>query len=182
MRIKTVVKRTLSAAGFELRRITEDERRIMDRAFASAIRLHSYSKSQFLQDIFVLAVLREKRNGFFVEFGAFEGITSSNTYMLEKMFGWTGILAEPSRTFAPMALANRSSCAFDSRCVWSATGESVPFTETTEIGEFELSTVTQFAQSDCYDRSRAVEYQVETVSLATCWSKITLRRRSTTYH
>jgi FkbM family methyltransferase len=162
-KIKTVVKRTLSAAEFELRRITEDERRITDRAFACAIHYHSYSKSQFLQDIFVLAVLREKRDGFFVEFGAFDGITLSNTYMLEKMFGWSGILAEPSRTDAPMVLANRSSCAFDSRCIWSATGESVSFTETTEIGG--LSTMTQFAQSDHWDRSRAVEYRVETVSL-----------------
>jgi hypothetical protein len=67
-KIKTVVKRTLSAAEFELRRIT-------DRAFAGAIHYHSYSKSQLLQDVFVLAVLREKRNGFFVEFGAFDGIT-----------------------------------------------------------------------------------------------------------
>jgi FkbM family methyltransferase len=162
-KIKTVVKRTLSAAEFELRRITEDERRITDRAFAGAIHYHSYSKSQLLQDVFVLAVLREKRNGFFVEFGAFDGITFEQHLLLEKKLGWTGILAEPNRTFAPMVLANRSSCAVDSRCVWSATGESVPFTETTELRE--LSTVTQFAQSDHWDRSRAVEYQVETVSL-----------------
>jgi FkbM family methyltransferase len=111
-----------------------------------------------------LAVLREKRNGFFVEFGAFDGITLSNTYMLERQFGWTGILSEPNRTFAPQVLANRSSCAVDSRCIWSATGEMIPFTETTEQGEF--STVTQFRQSDSHDRTKApIEYQVETVSL-----------------
>jgi FkbM family methyltransferase len=166
MGIKTATKRALSAAGFELRRITGDERRITDRAFACAIEYHSYSKSEFLQDIFVLAALRQRRNGFFVEFGAFDGITWSNTYMLEKKLGWAGILAEPNRTFAREVLANRPSCVFDSRCVWSATGDTISFTETTECRE--LSTVTQFAQSDYHDRTKKnpIEYQVETISLA----------------
>jgi hypothetical protein len=92
-----------------------------------------------------VAAPNEKRNGFFVEFGAFDGITA-NTYMLEKEFGWTGILSEPNRTFATKVLANLSSCAIDSRWVWSTTGETIPFTETTDRAE--LSTVTQFAQSD----------------------------------
>jgi hypothetical protein len=154
MGIKTVAKNALQAAGFELLRThTADGRRIAAPAFACAVRYHFHSKSQLLQDIFVLAALGQRRNGFFVEFGASDGITLSNTYMLEKEFGWTGILSEPNRTFAPKARANRSSCAVDSRCVWSATGETVLFTETTEYGE--LSTVTQFAQSDHNDRTKA---------------------------
>ena len=40
--------------------------------------------SQFLQDLFVLAVLDQKKNGFFVEFGGMDGITGSNTLILEK--------------------------------------------------------------------------------------------------
>jgi FkbM family methyltransferase len=84
--------------------------------------------------------------------------------VLEKEFGWTGILCEPNRTFAPQLLANRPACAVDNRCVWSMTGETIAFTETTDCGE--LSTATQFAQSDSYDRTKApIEYQVETVSL-----------------
>lgn len=161
MVLKSVVKGALRAAGYELRRTSTD---LSPQILECAIQHHSYSKSQLLQDIFVLTVLREKRNGFFVEFGAGDGVNFSNTYMLEKKFGWTGILAEPNRTSCPKVATNRS-CAVDSRCVWSATGETVSFTETTECGE--LSTISQFAQCDCHDRGmkRPIEYQVKTVSL-----------------
>jgi hypothetical protein len=84
---------------------------------------------------------------------AFDGITLSNTYMLEEKFGWTGIVCEPNRTFAPQLLGNRPSCAVDSRCVWSVTGETIAFTETTDCGE--LSTVTQFTHSDSYDSNQS---------------------------
>jgi FkbM family methyltransferase len=161
------------------RRITEEERKNLNfinflcsanggselarRFVGDAVQYLSYSKSQLLQDIFVLAALRERRGGFFVEFGASDGISLSNTYMLEKEFGWSGILSEPNRTFTPKLAANRPLCAVDSRCVWSATGETVSFTETTEHPG--LSTVTQFAECDFHDRSQAVCYPVETVSL-----------------
>ena len=53
-------------------------------------------KSQINQDIFVLYTLDWKREGYFVEFGATNGIDLSNTYLLEKNFGWKGILSEPN--------------------------------------------------------------------------------------
>jgi hypothetical protein len=46
------------------------------------------SKSETRQDLFVLEQLNFKRGGFFVEFGATNGIDISNTYLLEKEFGW----------------------------------------------------------------------------------------------
>ena len=55
------------------------------------------SKAQIFQDIFVLFMTNEKKGGYFVEFGATNGVTLSNTYLLEKSFGWEGILAEPAR-------------------------------------------------------------------------------------
>ncbi|XP_076050463.1 protein Star-like [Oratosquilla oratoria] len=39
-------------------------------------------------------ILGEKRNGFFVECGALDGETRSNTLVFEKKFGWSGILIE----------------------------------------------------------------------------------------
>jgi len=42
-----------------------------------------------------------KRNGFFVEAGANDGFTQSNTYWLERFRGWRGILVEPMPTYIP---------------------------------------------------------------------------------
>ena len=56
----------------------------------------SKSKSQLRQDLFVLSRLNFKRGGYYVEFGATNGIDLNNTYLLETEFGWDGILAEPA--------------------------------------------------------------------------------------
>jgi hypothetical protein len=59
---------------------------------------HFYdSSSQICQDLWVLFMTAGIKDGFFVEFGATNGITLSNTYLLERNFGWKGILAEPAR-------------------------------------------------------------------------------------
>lgn len=47
--------------------------------------------SQAYQDIFILMALNGKRNGTFVEIGAMDGQTISNTFLIEKYFDWTGI-------------------------------------------------------------------------------------------
>lgn len=53
-------------------------------------------QSQASQDVFALVANGFKRGGYFVEFGATNGKSISNTYVLEKEFGWTGIVAEPA--------------------------------------------------------------------------------------
>jgi len=50
--------------------------------------------SQLNQDLWVLDTLKHKRNGIFVDVGAFDGINLSNTYLLEKEHGWNGICIE----------------------------------------------------------------------------------------
>jgi len=52
-------------------------------------------KSQHHQDEFIISYFKGKRNGVFVDIGAHDGITLSNTYVLEKELGWTGICIEP---------------------------------------------------------------------------------------
>ena len=44
-------------------------------------------KSQHKQDEFIVNYFKEKRNGVFVDIGAHDGITLSNTYILEKEYG-----------------------------------------------------------------------------------------------
>ncbi len=123
----------------------------------------SLSKSQLFQDIFAVFCNNGKKNGFFVEFGATDGISLSNTYLLEKNFAWRGILAEPARRWHSDLKKNRTA-AIDTRCVWSESNKSLPFVEA-EIGE--LSTLTQFSDCDSHAASRksGTRYKVKTVSL-----------------
>ena len=53
------------------------------------------SHAQFFQDLWVVYESKGLKDGFFVEFGAMDGVSLSNSYYLEKTFGWRGILAEP---------------------------------------------------------------------------------------
>lgn len=56
--------------------------------------MNTISYSQAKQDVYVLNVLKGKKNGFFVELGSNDPITISNTYVLEKDFDWSGIMIE----------------------------------------------------------------------------------------
>ena len=52
--------------------------------------------SQVRQDEVVSRLLRGKRNGFFVDLAANDATSLSNTYSLEKKFGWNGLCIEPN--------------------------------------------------------------------------------------
>jgi FkbM family methyltransferase len=49
----------------------------------------------------------DRTGGFFVEAGAHDGFTQSNTYWLERFRGWRGLLVEPMPTLAAQALMSR---------------------------------------------------------------------------
>jgi hypothetical protein len=79
------------------------------------------SRSQALQDLFVLAV-SGKRNGFFLEIGGFHSEQLSNTYLLEKSFGWRGVTVEYLADNAAEIAANRTATVLcqDARTIrWS---------------------------------------------------------------
>lgn len=54
------------------------------------------SYSQLNQDVNVINFYNGKKNGFFIDIGAHNGISLSNTYLLEKEYEWTGICIEPN--------------------------------------------------------------------------------------
>jgi FkbM family methyltransferase len=120
------------------------------------------SKSQIFQDLFVQYVLGEKRNGFFVEFGATNGVELSNTYLLEKHGGWSGILAEPAKCWHEDLKRNRS-CTLDFRCVWDKNDEQLQFKEASAA---EFSTIESFESNDLHAKTRA-DGQVYTVTTIT---------------
>jgi hypothetical protein len=57
--------------------------------------------SQYGQDFFVLEALGGMRNGFFLDSGAADGVSSSNTHLLEESFGWNWICIEPNELCLP---------------------------------------------------------------------------------
>jgi FkbM family methyltransferase len=53
--------------------------------------------SQFGQDLHIINdIYNRKKNGYFIEIGAYDGISMSNTYLLEKNYQWNGICIEPN--------------------------------------------------------------------------------------
>ncbi len=55
----------------------------------------SLNLSQAGQDMWVYGeVFNERRNGYFVDIGAHDGVFLSNTYLLERRYGWSGICVE----------------------------------------------------------------------------------------
>lgn len=121
------------------------------------------SRSQILQDLWVGYELGEQRGGFFVEFGATNGLTNSNSWLLEKEYGWRGILAEPNPVWHEDLDRNRS-CAVDKRCVFVRSGETLSFAATEDP---ELSGIAATAEHDHFAaiRRAAPSCDVETISL-----------------
>jgi hypothetical protein len=55
--------------------------------------------SQAGQDRFILSVLNNKINGYFLEIGSNHPIIINNTYILENNYGWNGIMIEYDNNF-----------------------------------------------------------------------------------
>jgi FkbM family methyltransferase len=64
-----------------------------------------YSQSE--QDKWVAEFFNYKKNGYFIEVGAYDGIQTSNTYFLEKELEWTGICIEADPTIFYELYKNR---------------------------------------------------------------------------
>src|SRR5262249_24696590 len=126
------------AAGL-IRNATDDEA-----LFVRDLVNSTYSHAQFRQDLWVLHETGRKRDGFFVEFGATDGISLSNTYLLERDFGWRGILAEPNPVWHA-GLARTRHSRIDHRCVFSHSGARVKFAATRHP---ELATIAEFVSAD----------------------------------
>jgi FkbM family methyltransferase len=161
---KSLRMRALSSEA-ELRNIF-DSKLIAELENFSGVNMSEYlpvSRSQIRQDLVALALARKKRNGFFVEFGATNGIRYSNSYLLETQFSWDGVLCEPAKIWHSELVLNRK-CAIDFGCVWSNSNSTMEFVEAHSA---ELSTVQKFAFSDLHatQRENGKTYKVRTISL-----------------
>ena len=66
-----------------------------------------YSQSD--QDKWVTEFYQNKKNGFFVEVGAYDGIQTSNTFFFEETLGWSGICIEANPHVFNSLVKNRKS-------------------------------------------------------------------------
>jgi FkbM family methyltransferase len=170
-KIKEFASKLLLALGYSIK--SKTKKTLIQRVWGSGSgntvssaqerKLLRYSKSQLGQDIFALTVAGLDRPGFFLEFGAADGVALSNSHLLEKRFGWTGILCEPSTAWHDSLKHNRS-CVIDTRCVYSVSGEKISFSEN-YLGE--LSAITAYAEPNASGilKRTTSSYEVETISL-----------------
>lgn len=82
--------------------------------------------SQYGQDKFVYEnFFKDLRDGIFIDIGAHDGISLSNSYFFERELGWSGICIEPNSKIFPELVKNRK-CVCIEGCVANQSGEN-PF-------------------------------------------------------
>ncbi|WP_372737910.1 FkbM family methyltransferase [Neptunomonas sp.] len=121
--------------------------------------LRRKSVSQLGQDLWVLEKTNYKTKGFFVEFGATDGVLLSNSYLLEKEFGWHGICAEPNPKFYERLQKNRT-CIVSNQCIAGQSGDQVEFIFADEYGG-----MAKHASEDSHSEKRHAYKQSSGVSL-----------------
>lgn len=84
--------------------------------------------SQINQDLNVITFFNNENDLYFVDIGAFDGKTLSNTYLLEKKYKWTGICSEPSpESFKKLKACREVIC--DNNAVYNESGLTLQFSE-----------------------------------------------------
>ena len=63
--------------------------------------------SQAGQDKFIINILKEKQNGFFLEIGSSNPIHDNNTFLAESQYNWKGIMIELCENVLPLYKEHR---------------------------------------------------------------------------
>ena len=85
------------------------------------------NKSQCGQDMFLYnQFFKDRKQGVFVDIGAYDGISFSNTFFFEKELSWTGICVEPIPEVFEELKKNRT-CTCIQGCISEKEEEGVPF-------------------------------------------------------
>lgn len=114
--------------------------------------------SQAGQDVVIDGHFRAKTGGTFVDIGAYDGITGSNSIFLEKFRGWTGVLVEPVKIHRERAAQFRSSPVLDYAV--STKKGTAEFIEVTQ-GYTQMSGLKATYDKEMLKRVRAAERHVE---------------------
>lgn len=82
--------------------------------------------SQIGQDKWVHSMLGDKKNGYFIELGACDGLYYSNTLFFEREHNWNGICIEPNDLYFNKLQTNRK-CNLSNKLVYSVPDVEVDF-------------------------------------------------------
>jgi len=130
----------------------------------------SQTFSQLLQDLFASFIINKNFDNTFLEFGATDGKSLSNTYTLENELQWTGTLAEPDVQWLDSLKKNRPKANIITKCVWKKSGEKMNFFSS-NIGEYSTLDNFRYSEKDflpenTYARNKnGKNFEVETISL-----------------
>lgn len=121
------------------------------------------SYSQIGQDIDVIKYYKNKKNGYFIEIGASDGVKFSNTFLLEKKYNWKGICVEPIPENYKLLCKNRPNSHCSNKAVYNISNLDVIF----DIAEYDLlSGITD--NIDCHKKAvdkNKKQITVKTISL-----------------
>lgn len=97
--------------------------------------------SQSFQDLFVLAALQGKHNGWYLEVGSAEPYKGNNTALLEKQFGWSGLSVDLNQRKVEQFMAERDN--------WVLCVDATKIDYKKIMSSFGLPTVIDYLQLDC---------------------------------
>jgi FkbM family methyltransferase len=83
---------------------------------------------QELQDMYAYLYFKGKKDGYFIDIGAYDGITISNTFALEKI-GWKGVCVEPVPEIYDILKKNRK-CECINAAIYNEDGKTLDFIQT----------------------------------------------------
>lgn len=140
-----------------------------------SVSTHKFCKSELLQDVYALYKSKFKNQGVFIEMGACDGVLSSNTYLLEKLFKWKGILVEPATYWHKQLKLNRN-CSIETSCVYSESNKEINFRETCSKSLSSIEKFCFFDQHKIQRKECANIYKVKTISLNDLFDKYHLKK------
>lgn len=124
--------------------------------------MKSYSLTDCNQEYLdkkLYSVFQKKKNGFFIELGANDGLKQSNTAMFEKHLGWKGILIEPSPKGFELCKRNRpNSICLNCACV------SNDYDDIYISGDFENGHLMSSVDGKRLNNNRLIQVPVNTLN------------------
>jgi FkbM family methyltransferase len=122
---------------------------------------HDLYNDLFYKDI----IFPGKRNGYFVEVGALDGLRMSQSYLFEKALDWCGIVVEPNPVWKDALFSHRD-CNVSTNAISNVNG--IATFESREIAAFSglKSSVNASRSSDIIG-----EFDVETITLCDLFDK-----------